>query len=126
MFLAKKIDVVGKFTHNAGMNNDMGLIRGSGNIFRDFGDADADTKQMKAHLAAEIIGVLDRRKLTVRAAGDLVGEDYSDISKIRNAQLSKFTLDRLVRISNKLGRHVEMTVTKVETISSQHTMHSNI
>ncbi len=65
-----------------------------------------------------IIGVLDCRKLTVRAAGNLVGEDYSYISKIRNAQLSKFTLDRLVRISNKLGCHVKMTVTKMETTSS--------
>jgi predicted XRE-type DNA-binding protein len=102
------------------MSDDFELVRGSGNVFRDFGDVDADTKQMKAHLAAEIIGILDRRKLTVRAAGELIGEDYSDISKIRNAQLSKFTLDRLVRIANKLGRHVEMTVTRMKPDTSSH------
>ena len=96
------------------IEDDFEVVRGSGNIYRDFGDPDADTKQMKAHLAAEIIGVLNQRKLSVRAAGKLVGEDASDISRIRNANLSRFTIDRLVRIANRLGRHVELKVSKIE------------
>ncbi len=31
------------------------LVRGSGNIYRDFNVADADVRQLKAILAAEII-----------------------------------------------------------------------
>ena len=35
------------------------LVYGSGNVFRDFGRADADVQQTKALLAARIIGILD-------------------------------------------------------------------
>ena len=44
------------------------LERGSGNVFRDFGRANADVLQAKATLAARIIGVLDDEKISVRAA----------------------------------------------------------
>ena len=43
-------------------------IRGSGNIYRDFSIADADVRQLKAILAAEIIRTLDRCELRVRKA----------------------------------------------------------
>ena len=39
------------------------LVQGSGNVFRDFGEADADVLQLKAILAAEIIKMLDREGL---------------------------------------------------------------
>ena len=38
----------------------MEVIRGSVNVFRDLGEADADVKQFKALLAAEIIKVRGR------------------------------------------------------------------
>jgi hypothetical protein len=44
------------------------LVRGSGSVFRDLGRENADVKQLKALLAAEIIKALDRDELTVRAA----------------------------------------------------------
>ena len=47
------------------------ITRGSGNVFRDLGHPDADREQLRALLAARIIGVLDDRKLTVRAAHEL-------------------------------------------------------
>jgi len=55
------------------MSDDMDIIRGSGNLFRDLGHPDADREQLRALLAAEIIGVLEDRKLTVRAAETLTG-----------------------------------------------------
>ena len=48
--------------------DDLGLVRGSGNVFRDFAVPNADLEQARTILAARIIGVLDDRKLTVRAA----------------------------------------------------------
>jgi predicted XRE-type DNA-binding protein len=89
------------------------IVRGSGNVYADMGDSDADTKQMKAFLAAEIIAVLDRRHLTVRAAAEVTGVTPSDVSNIRNAHLGKFTIDRLVRVLNRLDRKVTVTVKKV-------------
>ncbi len=44
------------------------VTRGSGNVFRDLGRKNADVEQFKAILAAEIIKVLDRDGLSVRAA----------------------------------------------------------
>lgn len=91
------------------------VVRGSGNVFRDFGHANPDVEQMKAMLAAEIIKMLDREKLTVRAAHSRTGIAAADFSRIRNADLGRFTLDRLVTIINRLGLRVEVKV-KVRSI----------
>ncbi len=86
------------------------VVHGSGNVFRDFGYENADVEQLKAILAAEIIKILDREKLTVRAAHARTGIAAADFSRIRNADLSRFTLDRLVSIINRLGSRVEVKV----------------
>jgi predicted XRE-type DNA-binding protein len=86
------------------------LVRGSGNVFRDLGHASPDVEQLKAILAAEIIKMLDREELTVRAAHAQTGIAAADFSRIRNADLARFTLDRLVRIINRLGSRVEVKV----------------
>jgi predicted XRE-type DNA-binding protein len=86
------------------------VVRGSGNVFRDLGHASPDVEQLKAILAAEIIKMLDREELTVRAAHAQTGVAAADFSRIRNADLSRFTLDRLVSIINRLGSRVEVRV----------------
>jgi hypothetical protein len=40
---------------------DVEVVRGSGNVFRDMGHADPDVEQLKAIFAAEIIKMLDRK-----------------------------------------------------------------
>lgn len=45
------------------MNDTFELVRGSGNVFHDFGRANAGLEQVRAVLAAEIIRKLDERKL---------------------------------------------------------------
>ena len=67
------------------------VVRGSGNVFRDLGHKNADAEQFKAILAAEIIKALDRDSLTVRAAHDRTGIAAADFSRIRNADLGRFT-----------------------------------
>ncbi len=86
------------------------VVHGSGNIFRDFGDPDADVKQLKAILAAEIIKKLDDSDLSVRKAQQQTGIDASDFTRIRNAKLDRFTVDRLMTIVNRLGSRVDVTV----------------
>jgi predicted XRE-type DNA-binding protein len=92
-------------------NEDMELIRGSGNVFRDVGHPNADAEQLRAILAAEIIHVLDERELTVRKAENLTGIAAADFSRIRRANLGRFTIDRLMTILNRLNQHVEVNVT---------------
>ena len=86
------------------------LIRGSGNVFRDFGDPVADIKQAKAILAARIIAVLNERKLTVRNAASVTGFAAADFSRVRGADLGRFTLDRLIRMLSSLDDTLEVTV----------------
>ncbi len=84
------------------------LVRGSGNVFRDLERENADVEQLKALLAAEIIKALNRDALTVRAAQIRTGFAAADFSRIRNADLGRFTADRLVSILNRLGSRVEV------------------
>jgi predicted XRE-type DNA-binding protein len=86
------------------------LIHGSGNVFRDFGVANADLEQLKAILAAEIIKILDREELTVRAAAEITGTAAADFSRIRKVELDRFTVDRLMTVINRLGARVEVKV----------------
>jgi predicted XRE-type DNA-binding protein len=92
------------------MSSDFGLIRGSGNVFRDFGDPNADLEQARAILAARIIRTLDERKLSTREAAKLTGVAHTEFSRIRNAKLERFTLDRLISILGKLDQEVEVSV----------------
>jgi predicted XRE-type DNA-binding protein len=86
------------------------VVRGCGNVFRDLGVENADIEQFKAILAAEIIKTLDRERLTVRAAHSRTGTAAADFSRIRNADLGRFTVDRLVSIINRLGSRVDVKV----------------
>jgi len=94
-----------------GENDDMGLIHGSGNVYRDFGRPNAGLEQARAIVAAKIIGILDDRKLSTREAEKLTGVSHSDFSRIRNTQLRRFTLDRMIAILGKLDEDVEVNVT---------------
>jgi predicted XRE-type DNA-binding protein len=99
------------------------VMRGSGNVFRDLGHKSADAEQFKAILAAEIIKALDRDGLSVRAAHDRTGIAAADFSRIRNADLGRFTVDRLMSIINRLGSRVEVKVRvrRAETVKHKAT-----
>jgi predicted XRE-type DNA-binding protein len=86
------------------------VARGSGNVFRDLGHENADIEQFKAILAAEIIKMLDREGFTVRHAHERTGIAAADFSRIRNADLGRFTVDRLMTIINRLGSRVDVKV----------------
>src|SRR6267378_6900466 len=86
------------------------VVRGSGNVFRDLGHKNADAEQFKAILAGEIIKALDKEGLSVRAAHDRTGIAAADFSRTRNADLGRFTVDRLMSIINRLGSRIEVKV----------------
>lgn len=92
------------------MKDDLELMRGSGNVFRDFGRINASLEQARAIVAARIIHILDERKLSTRDAERLTGVSHSEFSRIRNARLQRFTLDRMITILGKLDENIEVTV----------------
>jgi len=99
------------------------LVRGSGNIYRDFNVADADVRQLKAILAAEIIKTLERGELSVRKAQGLTGIDAGDFSRVRNADFRRISVERLMAMINGLGSRVEvkLKVRRAETVAHEAT-----
>ena len=92
------------------------VVRGSGNVFADFGYPNAAGEQLKALLAAQIINVLDRDAITVRRAGEHTGIAAADFSRIRQVKLDRFTIDRLITVLERLDQRVEVKL-KVRPIT---------
>ena len=92
------------------MKDDFELVRGSGNVFRDFGRDSANLEQARAIVAAKIIRTLDQRGLSTREAQQITGVAHSEFSRIRNSRLSRFTLDRMISILGKLDEEIEVNI----------------
>ena len=86
------------------------VIHGSGNAFKDFGIANADVEQNKAILAARIISLLDEKSLSTRKAAALTGFQQADFARIRKVQVSRFTIDKLVKMVNALDLEYEVFI----------------
>ena len=86
------------------------LVRGSGNVFADFGVINADAEQLRSLLAAHILQALASRQLSVRQAEALTGVTAADLSRIRHANLARFTIDRLLTILNRLDWPLAISV----------------
>lgn len=91
-------------------DDEMELVRGRGNVFRDLDLPHAELEQFRSILAAKIIGVLDAECLSVRKAHEITGVAAADFSRIRQVKLDRFTLDRLMTILSRLGQEVEVSI----------------
>ena len=86
------------------------VTRGSGSVYRDLGKENPELMQFKATLAAAIVKVLDRDGLSVRKDQALTGISAADFSRIRSADLGRFTADRMMTIIHRLGSNLEVVV----------------
>lgn len=91
-------------------DDDFELVRGSGNVFADFDASDASLRQFRAILAAEIVKTLYAEGLTVRDAEARTGIAAADFSRIRQVKLDRFTIDRLMRILDRLNQDVSVKI----------------
>ncbi len=91
-------------------NGDFEIAHGSGNVYRDFGYPDADVRQAKALLAAEIIRYLRVHGLTNVQAAKKTGFNRTDFSRIKEPDLKRFTIDRLMTILNKLDPEIDINM----------------
>ena len=92
------------------MSDDPELVRGSGNVFCDFNCSDAEIRQAKCILAAEILKTLDDRRWSTRQAQEVTGVDHADFARIRRVNIGRFSLERLMKILGALGQEVELSV----------------
>lgn len=92
------------------MTEEFEIIQGSGNIYNDFNRPDADVRQAKSLLAAEIIRILDEQKFSTRQTSVLTWIDHTEFVRIRKPDLKRFTIDRLITILNKLDCKVDISI----------------
>ncbi|MDP2860033.1 MAG: helix-turn-helix transcriptional regulator [Bacillota bacterium] len=83
---------------------------GSGNVFRDLGLPDAEELKAKAALAYEISMIIEERGLKQAEAAEILGVDQPKVSALVRGRLEGFSMERLYRFLNALGRDVQIVV----------------
>ena len=82
----------------------------STNVFADLGFSDPEEALAKAELARRISEIIRRRGLSQAAAAHILGIDQPKISYLLRGRLSGFSIERLFKFLNALGRDVEIVV----------------
>jgi hypothetical protein len=82
----------------------------TGNAFRDVGHRSADVGQFKAVLQPKSSSCSTQERLTVGTAQVRTGIAAADFSRIRNADLARFAIDRIMSILNRLGSRVKFKI----------------
>lgn len=98
------------------VSEDVEFEQSCGNVFKDLGfsDAEAERNLLKADLAFEIYNILEGRKLTRARAGEILGVDPSDVSRLKKGDFNRFSVERLFALLNRLNRNVEIRITPTE------------
>jgi predicted XRE-type DNA-binding protein len=66
--------------------------------------------ETKAILVSQINAIIKNRKLTQKKAGEILGITQSRVSDLSRGGLSGFSVDRLLRLLNKLDRDIEIVI----------------
>jgi uncharacterized protein len=74
--------------------------------------------RLKVDLADKIASSLARQGLSVREAQAQTGIAAADFSRVRNARLERFTIDRLIDIAARLGERVELSLRVVRAVKT--------
>jgi predicted XRE-type DNA-binding protein len=86
------------------------IERGSGIVFADIGLPNPDLALAKAELVQRIRDLIAERKLTQAKAAKLLRLDQPKVSALVRGRVEGYSIDRLFRFLNALGRRVEITV----------------
>ncbi len=92
----------------------------SGNVFADLGIENADEYMAKSQLAAEILGIVQRRRLTQAQAAKLLGIRQPKVSELLRGRFDGFSTDRLIRFITRLGYDVQIKLSKASARTQGH------
>ena len=87
----------------------------SGNVFADLGLPRAEEKLTQVRLAVALNQTIKTRRLSQAAAARVLGINQPKISALAHYRLEGFSVERLMRFLNALGRDVEIVVHKKPT-----------
>jgi predicted XRE-type DNA-binding protein len=74
----------------------------SGNVFADLGFADADELNAKVRIAVAIRRAIGERGWSRAAAGEALGIDLRELSKLLRYRLEGFSVERLLRFLDRV------------------------
>ncbi|RKZ52466.1 MAG: transcriptional regulator [Candidatus Parabeggiatoa sp. nov. 3] len=94
------------------IDDDIKMIKSSGNIFTDLGfdEVEASTLHIRSLLMLEIEHYIKRQAITQFEAARQLGITSSSVDDLLNGKLSLFTIDALVNMLARIGSHVEVVV----------------
>lgn len=91
----------------------------SGNVFADLGLPNPEECLLKAQLASQINELIKSKKLTQTAAAKMAGVSQPKISEILRGRLTGYSVERLLVIISRLGRDVEVRISKKDIAPAQ-------
>jgi predicted XRE-type DNA-binding protein len=94
------------------MDDDIGIERGSNNVFADPGRPDADAHLLKAELVSRIDQIIRERRLTQARVAEMLGISQPDVSRLLRGNFRDYSVERLLRLLTGLGRDVEIVIRK--------------
>ena len=86
------------------------IHEGSENVFADIGVANPEESLLKAELVRSITNAIVERRLTQTAAAAMLGVSQPKVSLLYRGRLDAFSVERLLRFLNALGRDVRIIV----------------
>ena len=92
------------------MKNEPRITESGGNVYADLGLPNPELALAKANLALRIRLGIEEQRLTQIQAAKLLGVDQAKVSALVCGRLSGFSMDRLFRFLNALGRDIEIVV----------------
>lgn len=92
------------------MSEEIPVEESSGNVFADLGFPEAEEELAKAMLSRQIHKAIEERGLTQVRAAEVLGVSQPDVSKVVRGAVGGFSLERLTRFLNALGKDVEIRV----------------
>ena len=102
------------------MSDDITVHDSSGNVFADLGIENSEQYLAKSELAAEILRIIQRRRLTQAEAGKLLGLRQPKVSDLLRGRLDGFSTDRLLRFITLLGYDVQIRLSKARAHTQGH------
>ena len=88
--------------------------------FQELGFENADELATKSNLIRFVAAEIKRRDLTQATAGEILGLDQPNVSALVNEKISRFSVEKLMMFSAKLGFkvsiHIEGHGTKIDVL----------
>lgn len=83
---------------------------GSGNVFADIGQPNAETHLLKAQLVSRIQDIIAERRLSQVKAAEVLGIAQPDLSNILRGRFRGYSVERIMRFLTALGCQVDIVV----------------